>query len=170
MTDEVDGSGYAKGGFDAADYSWESRGVFSSAYKAMLDGAAMFPPIIYDDRPLTRWEWIKVKVFRKPDPRHRWPDTMKVALNTNVADHYSGKPVGTFTLDWGTDFTESDDDGNLRAVGPEELAARMSGCVTTTVYDGEGNVVSVTTHTPAGDNGIAGRFTVLYDHEQEETS
>lgn len=73
-------------------------------------------------------------------------------------------------LDQGEDFTGSDDDGNLRAVSPEELAALMGGYATTTVYDGEGNVVSVTTHTPAGDNGIAGRFTVLYDHEQEETS
>lgn len=25
--------------------------------------------ILYVDRPLTRWEWVKVRVFRRRDPR-----------------------------------------------------------------------------------------------------
>jgi len=107
--DEVDGSGYAKGGFDAADYSWESRGVFSSAYKAMLDGAAMFPPIIYDDRSLTRWEWVKVHVFRKPDPRHFWPNTIKVTLNTDSAPIVGTGTASNLTITATGSFTVTHD-------------------------------------------------------------
>jgi len=94
---------------DAADYSWDSRGVFSSAYKAMLDGAAMFPPIIYDDRSLTRWEWVKVHVFRKPDPRHFWPNTIKVTLNTDSAPIVGTGTASNLTITATGNFTVTHD-------------------------------------------------------------
>jgi hypothetical protein len=45
---------------DAADISW------SSSPTGDIRGM-----ILYEDRPLTRWEWVRVRIFRRRDPRIR---------------------------------------------------------------------------------------------------
>lgn len=43
--------------FDIADAEWSS-----------LSGDKAQWIVVYQDRKLTRWEWIKVHVFRRPNP------------------------------------------------------------------------------------------------------
>jgi hypothetical protein len=51
--------------------------------------------VVYDDRPLTRREWIKVKVLRRPDPRVTdWP--IRVGLETTQITYTAD---GTFKID-----------------------------------------------------------------------
>jgi hypothetical protein len=43
---------------DMADFAWSPPRVLN------IRGG-----VLYADRPLTRWEWVRVRVFRRRDPR-----------------------------------------------------------------------------------------------------
>lgn len=46
--------------YDAADAEWPSATISDGTFISLT---------VYDDRDLTRWEWIKVRVLRRRDPR-----------------------------------------------------------------------------------------------------
>jgi hypothetical protein len=54
--------------YDAADETWNT-GLYGETLKGQIGKVDALWATVYDDRPLTRREWVKVRILRRSDPR-----------------------------------------------------------------------------------------------------